>query len=144
MKQCTKCLESKDEEEFAWKKRDIRRASVCRKCQNQLAKAHYESNKQYYKDKSKRNRVSYRERGQKFVIEYLKSHPCVDCGEDDVEVLQFDHIVELMDWRAPRVAHFLSQSIARIEKEISKCEVRCANCHVRKTRRALGTLRKPV
>lgn len=143
MKQCRKCQESKPEEDFHWRKKGSVRSSTCKVCQRELAKAHYESNKDYYKKKSKKNRGNYSERGKLYLIEYLTAHPCVDCGNDDIEVLQFDHIEELNNWRAPRVTSLVNKSIARIQAEIDKCEVRCANCHVRKTRRALGTLRLP-
>lgn len=143
MKTCTKCLEEKPEESFAWKKKDVLRSGICKACQGLMARSHYENNKQYYKDKSVKNRINYTERGKAFLIEYLKSNPCVDCGESDIEVLQFDHTKELMNGRAPRVTSLVAQSIKRIKKEISDCEVRCANCHVRKTRRAFGTLREP-
>ncbi len=66
---------------------------------------------------------------------YLVGHPCVDCGETDVRVLEFDHrghkrlAVSLM---------IRTQPWPNIEREILKCEVRCANCHRRKTLRELG------
>lgn len=34
----------------------------------------------------------HRERNRQSVIEYLRLHPCVDCGEDDLRVLDFDHV----------------------------------------------------
>ena len=75
-------------------------------------------------------------RARSFVAAYLESHPCVDCGERDVRVLDFDHlrgkeacISELAAWGAPR---------ARLAAEIAKCEVRCANCHRRVTAHRAG------
>lgn len=60
---------------------------------------------------------------------YLRDHPCVDCGESDVRVLEFDH-------RDPQLK---LACIARMFTggwtwqamlgEIEKCDVRCANCH---------------
>lgn len=141
MNVCSKCQISKPEDEFSWKKKGVKRASVCKACQRELARSHYNANKQYYKDKSKKNRKNYRDRGKVYLVEYLMNHPCVDCGNDDIEVLQFDHVQELNNCKAPRVTSLVNESLARIKKEIDKCEVRCANCHVRKTRRASGTLR---
>ncbi len=66
------------------------------------------------------------------MLTYLLDHPCVDCGEADVRVLDFDHII------GEKTAHVSSlvgrgASWQRIEKEMAKCVVRCANCHRRKT-----------
>jgi hypothetical protein len=65
------------------------------------------------------------------VWDYLSSHPCVDCGEADPVVLEFDHVRGV---KAQPIAKMLS-SVAweRIAAEIEKCDVRCANCHRRKT-----------
>jgi hypothetical protein len=70
------------------------------------------------------------------MLDYLKTHPCVDCGESDIEVLEFDHR-ELIGNKASRVGSFL-QSRKRLIEEIAKCDVRCSNCHTRRTRRQMG------
>ena len=65
-------------------------------------------------------------------MSYLQSHPCVDCGESDLVVLDLDHV------RGEKIKTVTDMvrggwSIAKIDIEIAKCEVRCANCHRRKT-----------
>ena len=63
---------------------------------------------------------------------YLKEHPCVDCGEADFLILQFDHkdrTLKVLD-----IKDSLDFSWAKLEKEINKCEVRCPNCHARRTK----------
>lgn len=72
-----------------------------------------------------------------YVISYLDEHPCVDCGESDRMVLEFDHI------RGVKLANISSfvkggNTIAALQKEIDKCDVRCANCHTRVTRQRAG------
>ena len=140
---CTKCEVDQPEDNFSWRKKNVKRTSMCKTCHNAIAKSHYKNNKQYYKDKSIANRRRYAPRGKAFVIEYLQEHPCVDCGEDDIEVLEFDHVEELKNYKSPRVTSLFGQSIARILLEIDKCDVRCSNCHTRRTRRISGTLRMP-
>lgn len=73
---------------------------------------------------------------QRNVIAYLKTHPCVDCGEPDVVVLEFDHV---RGQKSGRLATMIANggSWAKIEEEIAKCDVRCANCHRRKTAKQL-------
>ena len=65
-----------------------------------------------------------------FVFEYLKAHPCVDCGESDPVVLHFDHVrgVKMMTISAA----ITRGTLAALFQEIDKCEVRCANCHLRR------------
>jgi hypothetical protein len=80
---------------------------------------------------------------ERFVFSYLAGHACVDCDEADPIVLDFDHVrgrksanvSDLVATRAP---------ISEIQAEIAKCDVRCANCHRRKTARELGSYRTRV
>lgn len=65
----------------------------------------------------------------------------MDCGETDVEVLEFDH-VDMVGSRAYRVGHYMSSSLEKLKEEIARCEVRCANCHTRRTRRQMGFFRE--
>lgn len=92
--------------------------------------------RKYYQekiDKPKRRTQIHerRKRLKSFVATYLQTHPCVDCGEDDPIVLDFDHQRD----KELEIANAVKQgwSIERIEKEIAKCQVRCADCHRRKT-----------
>lgn len=60
----------------------------------------------------------------------------MDCGENDPVVLEFDHISDKIDSVSRMICD--SYSLDSLEKEIAKCEVRCANCHRRKTAKQLG------
>lgn len=71
-------------------------------------------------------------RNKKYVLEYLSTHPCVDCQEPDPIVLEFDHVRGEKDM-AVSVGIFAGWSLARLANEIAKCDVRCANCHRKKT-----------
>lgn len=66
-----------------------------------------------------------------FLIEHLRTHPCVDCGEADIDVLEFDHV---RGGKVANVSTLLGQP-RRLRLEVAKCDVRCANCHRRKTAR---------
>lgn len=88
-----------------------------------------------YKDRTrlyeaqKRHRV--RVRAQLFA--FLSTQSCLDCGESDPIVLEFDHRNSKDKFKI--VAKMLSghYSWGSVFKEIKKCDVRCANCHRRKT-----------
>jgi len=61
----------------------------------------------------------------------LESRGCIDCGASELCVLEFDHVG---DKRAHVVQLARSGSgQKRLEAEIAACEVRCANCHRRRT-----------
>lgn len=119
MKTCTKCSESRPEEEFPFRNRDRgTRNSWCKSCMNTRSAEKYLA-----------NRI--------FLAKYLASHPCVDCGESDPLVLEFDH-VQLRGSGDRTVGSLTNVSKNRMLEEIAKCEVRCANCHTRRTRIQMG------
>lgn len=76
----------------------------------------------------------WREHKRFFVEMYLCNHPCVDCGESDPVVLEFDHVRGV---KLNNVSNLISGmgKFHQLMDEISKCDVRCANCHRKKTHR---------
>lgn len=80
-------------------------------------------NRQKIKNDKRRNK------NRNYVLEYLSEHPCVDCGETDPVVLEFDHIRD----KDKKISDLINYSHNRLKEEILKCEVRCSNCHKRKT-----------
>lgn len=79
---------------------------------------------------------------KKLVVEYLQAHPCQDCGESDIVVLEFDHVNDDKD-NSVAVGMF-RWGASRLQAEIEKCEVVCANCHKRRTDRRAGNYRVAV
>lgn len=104
----------------------------CKECQRKYSKTWYSHNSVNHIKNVGQNNRKYRDRLEKIVFDYLKSHPCVDCGEDDIFVLDFDHVRGIK--RAP-ISNLVHRkwTEASFWKEINKCEIRCANCHRRQT-----------
>ena len=134
MKKCTKCKKTRPISEFNFKVKAIGlRQLQCKECTRLLIKNHYNTNKQYYLSKARIRNKKLRDEINSFICQYLLKNPCIDCGETDITVLEFDHKGKVPKFRA--VSHLLRDrtSLEKIEEEIDKCEVRCANCHRRKT-----------
>lgn len=123
---------------------NVRRASrdglqnVCRACNRARAKRYYREHREQHVGLMMRRRAEARQQAVLAVGEHLLANPCVDCGEGDVRVLDFDHLpgagksAEVM--RLVRNGY----SVARVMVEIAKCEVRCRNCHAKVTYERLG------
>ena len=61
------------------------------------------------------------------LVKIKQTSGCVDCGENNHIVLDFDHIKD-KKYNISRMVHD-GFSWKAILKEIQKCEVVCANCH---------------
>ena len=107
--------------------------SYCKPCKSRVDREWYERRGGTQR---KRNR-GYVARNARYVWDYLLRHPCVDCGEGNPVVLEFDHV---RGDKVNAVSNMVQRqfSIAALDEEIAKCEVRCANCHKIKTAREHG------
>ena len=132
MKTCYRCKEAKPLSEFS---KSVARKdglqNACRPCTKLVNAAYYRKTP----EKNPQRRRSMLEacaRNAAYTLDYLQSHPCVDCGESDPIVLEFDH-VRGKKTRAIAVMKRQALALETIIAEIEKCEVRCANCHRRTT-----------
>ena len=86
------------------------------------------------------NKSNSKQKARDLVAAYLSEHPCVDCDENDLIVLTFDHVRgEKRNDVATMVGSGLS--LETIKAEIEKCEVRCYNCHAIRTHERLKSNR---
>ena len=80
-------------------------------------------------------------RAWEFILDFLDENPCIDCGMSDPRVLEFDHQDASTKRASVSVLVTEGYSLATIAAEITKCDVRCANCHTIKTREEAGWFR---
>ncbi len=138
MKICGHCKEEKSLIDFALRnKKAGARHSYCKSCQTIYNKKHYRNNRLCHLEKAVRNRVNSIDRAFDFVSSHLSLNPCIDCGEIDPIVLEFDHIVGNKDHNISNMIQ-RGYGISSIRREIKKCVVRCANCHRRRTAKQFG------
>lgn len=108
--------------------------SRCKECCRTLAKAHYHNNSVYRERTRKQATARQMEKRRDltlYVLRTLHESGCIDCGETDPLVLEFDHLKDKFLGISQMVRDYYS--IDEIKTEIAKCVVRCANCHRRKT-----------
>ena len=141
MIKCPRCNVEKPKTEFAPNaSRSSGIQSMCKPCYTLYQNMSYHrrvKNDPLYLDEKNALAKRTRLRNHQLISTYLQSHPCVDCGETDLMVLEFDHQRD----KVTNIANMLALGKDTILKEISKCEVRCANCHRRKTAKSLGWYR---
>jgi hypothetical protein len=130
-KTCTKCKKPRPLHFFAVKTTG-RQDSWCRPCYATEARRR---RKQPSELSQKAQQISERARRAKaaaYTLSFLKTHPCIACGEADPVVLDFDHIRGVKRYG---VFYMVSHQwgLKSIQEEIDKCQVLCANCHRRKT-----------
>lgn len=129
---CTKCLIDKDISNFSLRDmKNGRRHRICKICHSLYRKGHYLANKDKYLIKARKWNRKQAEVLSKYLFEKLSHAKCMDCGENDILVLEFDHLEN----KKFNIALMYKNrySLGALKKELEKCVVRCANCHRRKT-----------
>lgn len=134
MKTCQKCKQEKPIAAYGARK-DSKdgRQYICRPCKAEAHQARREANlASILAAKSRRANTA-----RDFIIEFFKSNPCVDCGNSDMRVLEFDHVRGDKFCGVGKLARE-GRNLELVKQEIAKCEVRCKNCHTIKTYERMG------
>lgn len=94
----------------------------------------YHKNKDRIRIKKRQQRVAYL-RKLRAVLNEAKSKPCADCGQNyPPYVMDFDHKGN----KEFVISDSLFKGISKLEQEMAKCDVVCANCHRERTFGGLG------
>lgn len=110
-----------------------------KKAQAQYLREHYLANKGSYHARNRTWKAKQRGVLRKLVVE-AKDVPCADCGQQYPPwVMQFDHRPGTKKLGDVASMVGLAVSVEKLEAEIKKCDVTCANCHADRTyKRNLG------
>lgn len=135
MKNCCRCGTSKPVKEFYKNSRaKDGLTAFCKACERSRQKATYQNDEVARQNKIRLAQEA-RAKRREYIWNYLRSHPCVDCGISDIRVLEFDHV---RGDKVIGVTRAMQYSWDILLAEIPKCDIRCANCHRIKTYTQLG------
>lgn len=130
MKTCTVCRAEKTLAEFGKNKtKSDGLQSHCLSCGRERNKSWYAQNKEYQNEKTSKQSKARRELYVSRTRKIASSYGCQLCKECDPVVLDFHHVRDKKFHIADAVGTGVSWE--RIDQEIQKCVVLCANCHRR-------------
>lgn len=91
--------------------------------QREAIRKHYAENRGYYIEKAKKRKQLIRD----WVYEIKAKTPCTDCKVlYPYYVSDFDHLGD----KLTTVSQLINKgNLKKVEEEINKCELVCANCH---------------
>ncbi len=82
-----------------------------------------------YGEKHRAQQAERRNDNMSLIRECKLQHPCVLCGEDTPEVLDFHHLDPTQkDFTIGTATNY---SWSKLKSEIEKCVVVCKNCHTK-------------
>ncbi len=143
MKICTKCGISKEKTDFFVKdKASGRMHAQCKACYKANRQtyylAHYKKYRAHYLQRAKERRKQLRSEFHDNMRDYLSGKACLQCGESDMRVLEFDHLDPSSKKFNISQAMKLGYKWSDTLNEINKCRILCANCHKRHTSSQFG------
>ncbi len=133
-KHCRKCLEDKPLACFSKASKEPDGYQFwCKQC----AADYFQVNRTRILPQIKERQERVRAEARQFAWNYLLGNPCIDCGESDPVVLDFDHVRGQKHHNTSAMVNSWGMGPSLLQ-EMGKCEVRCANCHRRKTAQERG------
>ncbi len=130
MKTCAKCKLEKPFKDFSKKGSGLH--AYCKQCVRVYFAHYYEKNR-----KSQCTRKFIRQKGERqaildFIL-WLKSVPCIDCGNTyNTWQMQFDHVRGEKKFNLGAIPG-KDTTFDMVVDEVLKCEIVCANCHAHRT-----------
>ena len=92
-RKCYRCGAVKPAEAFSWRRRRrVQRDSFCRACRKEYGREHYLANRARYIEQARVSKAKLQLKRTTYLLDYFLTHPCLDCGETDPVVLEFDHL----------------------------------------------------
>ncbi len=121
-KECSRCKIVKPLDQYYLKAATYDgRQSACMKCR-QLHSCEYIKT---IADKLIKNKNLIIERNRRYIDNILLNSKCSECECDDHRLLEFHHLSD----KSINVSYMMWHTIERIDNEIKKCIILCANCH---------------
>jgi hypothetical protein len=133
MKRCGKCNKALPLEAFNPDQRTVNKVqSYCKACNYTNSREWKNKNKERTKKMDIKALNKLTDENILFVIQHKKKNGCIDCGEKDPVVLECDHIPGR--GKSGNISRLVRDaSLNRLKSELARCEIRCANCHRRRT-----------
>lgn len=78
-----------------------------------------------------KHRASSKKRRNKHRLDAIKllGNKCIECGNSDNRVLEFDHLRD----KETNLSKLFGKKWERVLVELEKCELVCSNCHAIRT-----------
>jgi hypothetical protein len=138
MRTCSKCHKRLHKTEFFM--RSVIKSlyhSQCKGCykhqrENSYPK-HYKARGEAYRKRALSSQARKRAEFHTRMLEVLRSQACSRCGEDDIRVLEFDHVDKSEKSFSISQSIRLNKSWDETVSEMQKCQILCANCHKKRT-----------
>lgn len=131
----------KPDEAFAWrdKGKGLKHPS-CKEC-HKLYNSNWYSRSEERKAATKARALQRKHEIGQFLYDKLVESGGCACGETDPACLEFDHVRGNKSFSMCQAAN-KGVGQERLEAELAKCEVRCSNCHKKKTAKEQGWYEK--
>ncbi len=124
-KHCRRCDKTKSVREFHRRGKSYQ--SWCKECKKLLDAAWWQANKERLTPSKNRRKQEIRE----WFLSLKGQYKCARCPEDHPVALHFHHVDPSKKDFALAFAVARGYRKERIEAEMAKCEVLCANCHAK-------------
>jgi hypothetical protein len=139
MKRCNRCKQEKQLNEFNRRNKGLQ--PYCIPCKREYDREFYKKTADKRRERKSYNSKVIRIRNADLIKQYLLDKSCIDCGIADPIVLEFDH--RNPEEKSHDVSNMVGWCFSKenILEEIAKCDIRCANCHRRKTAKQFGWMK---